>query len=226
MLFKVNDFDFKIYVSVEREKINPFNSQFPIILKKNNTEFLISISPNFNINNLEENIKDHNSNLSINHLNFNFLTDLFDCNLLSVNRYIFQTIKTDSNNDEKIFRTLNESEINKFLKICSIPKSNILKLNSENKIFLNIKSNEIMGYGFINRETKEFVEISVATTKSERKNGFGYETVKRMTNEIKKTGKTIIYITQDKNVASNRIVTKCGYKFLTKELMGFRTVCV
>lgn len=219
--FKIKRFKVSMYTSKKRDWINPFSAQFPYLINQDGNSCHISVSPQTEISNLEKELIKYNSVNENEELKLDFLKVLFDCKMLEVNRYLIKSNVINTNNTD-LFNPITENEIEKLSKICNIPKPILQKLNREHKIYLNLRANEIVGYGFITREFDNIVEISVATIKAERGKGFGLETVRLMTDLILRNGKSILYIAEVANIASNKIALKCCYEFIAIELLGYK----
>jgi len=219
--FKLNQFEVKIYTSNQRDRVNPFSAQFPFLVNRVDNCYHISISPKIDLVILESELVKHNPSLEAQKLDVTFLSEMFDCKMLDVNRYFINSKITESNVGY-IFTSLTQIEIDNLSKLCKISKAELQKLNLEHKVFLNLRADEIVGYGFITREFDNVVEISVATVKAERGKGIGFETVRSMTELILRSGKSILYISEVANVASNKIALKCGYELVAEEILGFR----
>jgi hypothetical protein len=153
--FEINGTHFEIFFSEEREKINPFGSQFPVVLKQHKNNILISVKPDFDIVNLKSLLSNEINNLDIFCRTKQILTTIYNCKMLNTNLYLFMTSSNIICN--RHFKKLSNLELRKLTDISNLSAQNLIHLNEKRNIFILKFHNEIKSFGLITRENEEYV---------------------------------------------------------------------
>ena len=193
----------KIYVSDNRNHINPHHASFPYILNDDNGIYHLSLS--------------HEVYRTIADVSVFFgallenpvdtLKTLFSDEMkhLIIRRYI----------SKENITLLSSDEINNFFN-----DNKFVVYRDDHSIRVSVNE-EIIGKVFFTRESFNWSEISLKVNRKYRKRQIGYTLAAYALKNIFNRGKSMIYVCESANAPSVKIAEKLGLELFSEEITGY-----